>query len=1103
MAITVTPTADSLSGIVVPYAMESDPTNSTLGQASPRAGQPVASTATALSLLAVGAQDAGVTVDVQVNTAGSAGQAGAIYRTETGGVADTYWRGQNVPNVLTGFEGVSWDSLLLESSPHAIASDAANEAIAYSARTGLGAVYTLRIMLYDRATNAYTDTSITTPYALTTSYDPQPALCKVPSAAGRFGTDILLCAFWDVDTTTNDGQISIVASRDGGTTWDTWALGVLPDTINVSGGTYYTLGRIRWVAIGSSLALAVHVTASASVGGVKEFVYLYASGDFGASFSQVTTINDAGFPDLVATAISGYIGWVGTDLTVYFAPLPSAWVAPAASSTIDLFGYSEAAIVSGAPAVFSYGSLSLALAPNGTIYAYNVRCVSNKKQGNAASYNIATGTKDTLTVFGPFATRLWFWDGLSTSTEYPEAFSATWWAGQVRLYSTFTSGTATYRNKIGRLDIGGYTTITFPSESGLPTDSTRAAWALTTVPTATSAAYGYTLTGGGTNSVSSNPGWETFTTAATQRYATINPTAATGELWRLWRVRVASGGGVSSRVIMCGLTWDDGVASYSFEVRCSTTQIRFRDEYGAVDGTTKTCGIGSAAGIYILGVVRDDGTASVWYREADAPSDQEFLPLEVGYSLVDGGVGTGLNVETHGNRATGTAASWWVVIGGNEGDALGVATLADGLTLPDDLRGIKLGAEPDYLVAGVSVGWSGGPGATGDSWSIAPDAAYASRNVLPVGTASSSPTTRGGVYPSARAEAAEWRSTATTGLVWFAFPEGLDRALEQGLAVHFEGLNAPTVEVIGYVAGTATTTSIGTHNQSVSGLAMSMIGSTLYPNTAGTFTSTPYFQKNELAGGYAILDNGVVRPIIGNSAGQAAATQTRAVPTIYLDPDSITGSETIASTITIVYPRSTFIAFNAKGTKYAKIGLRWTVAPAIYESYIRARIVAIGPITAMHHARDWGTEYGYEDPADVATMTSGLRFGRRTRIDVRPTLTLNYGPTWMQAPLYNTTTAAPVSYKFSTTSNHLFVGTWGDVANKLAGVWSGVQGSRDPVVFIPGITPGPPNTQSLVGAPYVGFYGRMSEPRITEATAGNVALTPAVAAGSVTFSYEL
>ena len=1104
MATTVTPTVNNLSALVVPYALNADITNSTLGQAGPRAGEPVASTASAMSLTATGEQTAGATVYVEAQTSGAVGQAGALFRTASGGVTDTYWRGQNVPNVLTGFEGVGWTSLTVNTSPHVLGLASSDEVVVFSARTAPGAVYTLKALLYDRAADAYSTVSVTTPYALTTSFDPQPALCLVPDALGKFGTNVILCAFWDVNTSTDTAQISVVASRDDGATWATWALNVLPEGIAVtSGSPYYTLGRIRWVVIGTAIALAVHVTASASVGGSKEFVYLYASADLGATFSQVSTIADAGYPDLVASSVSGYLAWVGTDLAVYILPMPSAWVAPVVGDAVDFFSYSEAAIVSGTPDVFSFGSLAMAMAPNGLVYAFNVRCVSNSKTGHTAVYDPATNTATVLNTYGPSNTRLWWFDGNATSTDYPSVFSVAWWAGQVRLYATMTSGTSTYRNRVTRLDIGGYTTITMPSVSATVTEAHRAAWTQTTVPTATITAYGYTLTGAGTNSISTNPGWETFVTTANQRYATINPTATSGEIWRIWRVHVETGGAVSSRNIMCGLTWDDGVVSYSFEVRCSTTQIRFRDVFGAVDGSTATCGIGSDAGIYIFGVIADDGTASVWYREGDSPSDQEWLPLEIGYALVDGGAGAAAHVATHGNRATSTSESWWVALAGTEGTPLGVATLKDGLTLPAELRPIPLAVQPAYLVAGVAVGWMGGPAAAGDAWSIAPNADYAYKNLLPVGVEGSDLSIRGGLLPSATSEAAEWRSTATTGLVWFDFPEGLDRVMENGIAVHFEGLNAPTAEIIGYVAATATTSSIGTHDQSVGGLAMSLIGSTLYPNTAGTFTNTPYFQEGELAGGYALLDTGIVRPIVWNSAGQAAATQTRNPPVIYLDPDSITGSETVAATITIVYPRSTFVAFFAKGTKYARIGLRWTVAPSIYESYIRARIVAIGPLTALQHANDWGTAYGYENPADVATMTSGMRFGRKTRIKVRPSLTVNYGTPWDSSQLYSTSSGGPFAYALSSTANHQLAGTWGDVANKIAGTWYGAVGDKSPVIFIPGITPGPPNTQSLVSTPYVGFYGRMSEPQVSEQSAGQDSRAQVLSTSSVTFSYEL
>jgi hypothetical protein len=204
----------------------------------------------------------------------------------------------------------------------------------------------------------------------------------------------------------------------------------------------------------------------------------------------------------------------------------------------------------------------------------------------------------------------------------------------------------------------------------------------------------------------------------------------------------------------------------------------------------------------------------------------------------------------------------------------------------------------------------------------------------------------------------------------------------------------------------------------------------------------------------------------------------------------------------VVYPRSTFLKYFVSGTKYSRLGLRWTAAPDIYEAEIRCNIAAFGPITAMHNAVQWGYEFGGLDPADVATMTSGLRYGRRVRIDTRPTLTVNFGVPVNQTLLYSAAQGDPLSYKLTSTSSAVFAGTWGDAPNKLMGAWQQVQGTRSPVIFIPAFTPGTPDSASLVGRNYVGFYGRMTEPTIQEINAvGTVA--PVVQVVTTTFSYEL
>ena len=1101
-----TTTPAQLAAISVPYGLEADVTNSTIGQADPTAGRPDADRQTGITLYASGAQTAGRTVLVKVAKAGNVGTAGAIWRGETAGTPDVYWRGQNVPNVSTGFQEVTWSGTSIQSNPHALRLADDSEVCVYNDKPV--AIWSIKAQVYDPATATYSTVSVTTASALTIAFPPNPALCLITDAINKSAVDVLLCAYWAVDTGSNTANIDIVASRDGGLTWATWATDVLDATITTSGGTYYTLGRIRFVAVGTTLSLVVHVTASAAVGGVLEFVYQYASGSNGADFQRVGTLTDAGYPELVSTGTVGYLAWIScvspTDTNVLIVPLPDPWSLADTFSAVDLFGYSGAAVDAGAPRLFSFGTLAMTVTPAGLIYAYNMRIVTNAYSGHAASYNPATNTSSSLNTFGVSSVRVWWYDGNATSTEYPNAFTATWWRGGVHLYSTMASGTGTFDDKLCRFDVGGYSTLTLPTISRVNTDNKRAAWAQNVIPTSLLTTYGWTYVnvGAGSTSFSSDPGWYNFTTGGGSRYATYPPVAASGEIWEVWKVKVKSGGGVTSRVVMAGLTWDDGVASYSFEVRCSTTQIRFRDVFGAADGTTVTCPIGTD-GIYLFGVIADDGTASVWYRPVSTYDETYWLPLEVGYALVDGGVGAAVNLVTMGNRAAGTAESLWVPLGGSQGANLGTASLKDGETLPTDLRPATLAVQPDYVTAGIAVGWNGGPASVGDSWTIDPDADHAYRLALPVGDDDSPWNLRGGSAPSATAAAKEWRGTATTGILWFAFPENEDRLMEQGLLLQAEGLNAPTAEVVGYIKATASIVSLGTLNQSVAGLAMTLVGSTLTVDPGTTSTSTPYFEQNELAGGYVLLDAGKVRPLIGNSAGQVKATPTtRQVPNLYIDPASIDGTETAASTVTVVYPRSTFVKFFGSGTKYSRLGLRWTVAPAIYESYIRARILSFGPITSLFQNIDWGYEYGDDDPGGFATMTSGLRFGRRIMNQARATLGVNFAIPVNQTPLYSTTQGDPLSYKLTSTSGATLAGTFGDTPNKLRGAWLASFGTRSPVVFLPYFTPGTPDSASYVGKNYVGFYGRMSEPKYTEAKAYG-AVAPVVSLGSVVFTFEV
>ena len=540
----------------------------------------------------------------------------------------------------------------------------------------------------------------------------------------------------------------------------------------------------------------------------------------------------------------------------------------------------------------------------------------------------------------------------------------------------------------------------------------------------------------------------------------------------MFRVRVDSGGGVSSRVIACGIRMAGVGYGFEFELRFSTTQIRFRDVGGATDVATVTPDqVGGVLAVDVLLAMKGDGTTSTWYRSGTT-EDQYFIPIEVGYGLTDdAGAGGTSNIIMWGHRASGTAVSRWISLGRNYNDQI---DLANGLDQPADLRPIPFAPTGAYALGGVYIGATSGPTIPGDLWYIRPDAERPVRYLSPVGDVDSAVNVRGGQRTSSSEEASGWWATATTGDVVLRYVGGANRYLPALIAVHTEGCNGRNPSVIGVNADTATTDVLGTLTNSVSGLRF-LRASTSSPvvrvDTSGSSSSTPYIRANSLVGGWFHDGAGKVRPIVCNSEGRWSNAGDAAPVQLVLG--GIDGTEaTSGAGGIIVYPRATFIYAAATAAEYSAFGLRWTSAPDIYEAQIRCRVLAVARVAPLLHARSWGTEYSVSNPATVTEARSGLRRGRKTQEAGRRVLSIPLATLWSQRPIVDPGTEAPRVYKAYTSGSYPIAGAFGDEFGKLLGTWIGAGGSADPVLWLPRISVGV-TTQSLVGDD-AALYGRIT-----------------------------
>ena len=989
---TLTPSV--ISGFGVPYALEADTSASTLGQAGPVAGAPVVVADTlgrrpALSLSASGAQTSTTSLEVATQGAGHVGTGTFRVRRTISGVVDGAWIGANLPNVLMGFNPLGWGGLTVQAEPHALTLPDDTQIVVRRQTNGIYREVVAQV--YSPSTDTY-GSSVDVATGLDASHNLSPALCLAPDPAG--GPDpILLCAYWVANDTDDEAQIEIAYSRDAGATWGVWARDVLPAAITInSGSPYYVLGRIRWTFLGSQAVMFVHVTSSASVSSEKEHVYQYASADYGASWTLIGTLRGYGFPDVVTVGAIAYLVALSavSSPAVYLWPVRSAFVSITGLTPTDLFSYADAAVTSGSPSVFSYGALALTARRDGALVALNIRCVTNTRTGHAVLYDPGTQAATRLNQYGA-QERLWWEDSNATATEYPADLCATAYRGQIRAYGTMISGTTTYDDRVTRWDIGGNSTETFPALSSTGS-AVSPAWGWTSIPVALASAFGWTFTGAGTRSISTNTGWETLTTSANTAYYGRTVTAtADQQVWQLFRVKVDSGGGVSSRVVACGIRAAGVGYGFEFELRFSTTQIRFRNVTGASDETTITIDT-STTGVDVLLAISGAGLASAWARVVGADELQVWTPIEEGFQLTDdAGAGGTSNVIMWGNRASGTATTRWIATGGNSGASLGSADLASGPANPQDLRGIPYALSGAYAAAGVSLGATGGPAMVGESWVVYPNHEHPVRYLLPVGDEDSTPDKIGGQRTSSTEPASAWWATASTGYVQARFRGSANRTHPALVAVHAEGLNAADPLVRFYDYDAAAYTTIGTMANTKTGLRFlrpSATSPTVRVDTSGTSSTTPYIRAGSLKGSYfRFIVGGKVRPILDNTEGRWSNAGDAALCILTLG--GIDGTEPTSGTAgTIIYSRATFIAAMTASAEYGAFALQWSSAPDIYEAQIRCAILAVCPVDPLLYARDWGTAYKQEDPAEVYESRAGLRRGRSRMTQPRLILSL-------------------------------------------------------------------------------------------------------------------
>lgn len=251
-------------------------------------------------------------------------------------------------------------------------------------------------------------------------------------------------------------------------------------------------------------------------------------------------------------------------------------------------------------------------------------------------------------------------------------------------------------------------------------------------------------------------------------------------------------------------------------------------------------------------------------------------------------------------------------------------------------------------------------------------------------------------------------------------------------------------------------------------------GSSLVPSTSGGAVAGPYLHRDELVGGYVIIE-GVSRKIIGNTEGHwstGPVSQKRAA--IYLEPCELNGDEPTSGTIPLIFPDSlTLVHMGGATSRGWRLLLHPIPDPAITAAppggRIAGGVLALGPVVVLGAPAEREVRTVHETQLGDLVLPDG---SRRTRVTgpLRRRVTIPLGLVDVTSARglgdgdyvrgTSTTGAPPVAHRH-------------DLPLMLEGLMSQIDGEHTPVVWIPRLSAGPPDVETLlVGRAGGAIYGR-------------------------------
>jgi hypothetical protein len=1105
-----------------------------LTQAGRALGRPTTTDTTAWRIEARG--DTDTALDVQCIRGGVPGSGlGAVWKESTDG--STSYRGQDAPVAIRASEtlalGAGGASYEQNSRPDALTMQDGTVVIAsefYSSILALTSVRQVRTRTFSPAGTVAASVAVSGEQF--TNELPYPFLIAIPR---EDGSERILCGQWVEDSATgapDAANIDLYFSDDRGDTWSVYARSVLTGTttidglsaqrdgINIAGSTGagstgWDLRRCRAAYANGQILLMMHlVHHDDNRRRVGDFLFQWQSSDLGATFTIVDEPTDltatedesyrGGVPVVRARDGLFHVAYVKVADAAYALGGPASLInvgiqvdrlgaaaqkftetASADSSNPTLTDGGEVAQV-GAALLYDLDApdCAMALLPSGALAVYWLRPVdvnSGHEIRCAQSSDGVTFTNWGSSMYSTSYGTVWDVDSGATNpldgggatgntVNHPAEIAATGQGGRVAFVTSWVLNGTTADPSLTVLILGGYHSQTLGSTS-------RSAL------TRTDAAVGYEQCWFGLH----RPDYVAWT-----RNSTASPTvtfsidgmqvvcgASDADYWDMtpdgngleglrarWTMKCDTGNTAGDYVAV-RVVVRDGTNTIDVSIRYNSTTISVYDNHAAAQIASESVDMTVMQSFELSATVPGSvaGDLVLYRRTATLAADALWTKVaDVAPALSSSALA--LHSIKFGAIAAGITDSTWRDFCFTTHEHTGLRFLDDvAIANPAELQPMTLTGRWSELTQGAFVRSVDGPAAPGDAYSVPLSYGYGGERVLPSVLAS---------------PAQGWRSTDENAqsLAWSFNPDTLgteeNAPMGDTWGVHLAGINWGAGTLEGYDVGGASWVTV-TALDFTTGASYTRTGNVVELTSASL---TQQVRESEYDGGWVDLGGGDLRRITHTRAGLLTSTggTVRRPRLILADIDGTEG----ASGSLEIYPRQATVVVR-DAASYA--GIRVSIdAQSTPDGYFEIGSIVAGPVVVFGTDYSWGRILEQSWNVDLNEARGGQRMPYQVglpRRSVEVAWTDGVDVTQIDG------NDSDADYMLSTSTGGIEPVAYNrDVLYTVQGTVEMLGGPLRPVVYLPALGKGTPDSETLTGRASA-VYGRITSPIRLESILGD------------------